>query len=76
MEELRAGEGPPYPLPADPPCRRREPVVGLLDGLLVGADVPAATVTPADDLADRLWTMQSAFGPNEAVVPQSNSFTS
>jgi short-subunit dehydrogenase len=41
-----------------------------------GAQVPPAVITPADELAERLWTMHAAFGPNEAVVPESNPFTS
>lgn len=40
-----------------------------------GADVPEAPVIPAEQLADRLWNMQAASGPNEAIVPESRRFT-
>ena len=40
-----------------------------------GAELPPMVVTPAEELADRLWSMQAASAPNEAVVPEANPFT-
>ncbi|MCB0910999.1 MAG: SDR family NAD(P)-dependent oxidoreductase [Propionibacteriaceae bacterium] len=41
-----------------------------------GAELPPAAVIPAAELADKLWGMHASFGPNEAVVPDSNPFMS
>ncbi|MEA4944429.1 MAG: SDR family NAD(P)-dependent oxidoreductase [Propionicimonas sp.] len=39
-----------------------------------GVAIPPSAVTPAGELADRLWSMRAASGPNEEVVPEANPF--